>query len=61
LTTIQFRAHLLARSVQRSPSISEQERVAMLAGLTSIVGAVQAMVTVIDGMEQAGVRGSDAG
>ena len=61
LTTIQLRAHLLARTVQRSPSISEEERVKLLAGLTSIVGAVQEMVTVIDGMGQAGGNDGNAG
>jgi K+-sensing histidine kinase KdpD len=51
LTTILARAHLLARGVQRSPSLSEEERGKMLAGLTSIAEAVQQLVTVIDGMQ----------
>ena len=40
LVTIHSRAQLLARSIQRSPSLADEERVRMLAGLTSIVVAV---------------------
>ena len=50
LVTIHSRARLLARSVQRSPSLAGEEWVRMLAGLTSIAVAVREMVTLIDGM-----------
>ena len=50
LVTIHGRAQLLARSIQRSPSLADEERVRMLAGLTSIAVAVGEMVRLIDGM-----------
>jgi hypothetical protein len=50
LTTIHFRAQLLARSVQRSRSLAEEEQIRMLAGLAAIDVAVQALVRVIDGI-----------
>ena len=40
LVTIHDRAQLLARRIQRSPSLADEERVRLLAGLTSIVVAV---------------------
>ena len=50
LTSIHGRAQLLARSIQRSSSLDDDERMRLLAGLTSIAVAVQEMVTLIDGM-----------
>jgi len=51
LTTIRGRAYLLARAVRRAPSLTEEERTRMLAGVTAIETAVAAMVTVIEGIE----------
>jgi signal transduction histidine kinase len=59
LTTIHGRAQLLARSIQRSPSLADEERVRVLAGLTSIAVAVQEMVTLIDAMHHD--AGNDGG
>ena len=50
LVTIYARAQLLTRSIQRSPSLADDERVRLLAGLTSIAVAVQEMVTRIYGI-----------
>ena len=50
LTTIYGRAQLMARTVQRSPSLSDEERVKLLAGLAVIESSVQRLVSVIDGM-----------
>ena len=50
LTSIHGRAQLLARSIQHSSSLDDDERMRLLAGLTSIAVAVQEMVTLIDGM-----------
>ena len=44
LTTIRGRAYLLARAVRRAPSLTDEERSRMLAG-------VAAMVVVIDGID----------
>ena len=58
LVTIHGRAQLLTRSIQRSPSLADEERMRMLAGLTSIEVAVREMVILIDGMRHdAGNRG----
>jgi K+-sensing histidine kinase KdpD len=54
LTTIYARAQLLARSIRGSPSLSEDERTRMLAGITAIEGAVREMVTVVEGLSNAG-------
>ena len=51
LTTIRARAYLLARAVRRAPSLSEEERTRMLAGVAAIETAVAAMVTVIEGLD----------
>ena len=51
LTTIRGRAYLLARSVRRAPSLTEEERTGMLAGVAAIEAAVAAMVVVIDGID----------
>jgi signal transduction histidine kinase len=51
LTTIRGRAYLLARSVHRAPSLTEEERTGMLAGVAAIEAAVAAMVVVIDGID----------
>jgi K+-sensing histidine kinase KdpD len=51
LTTILGRAHLLARTVQRSPSLTEEERARMLEGLAAIETAVAAMVVIIDDID----------
>ena len=55
LTTIHGRAQLLARSVRRSPSLSDAERARLLEGLVAIEAAVRVMVTVIDAMGAEGV------
>ena len=51
LTTIRGRAYLLARAVRRAPSLSDDERTRMLAGVAAIEAAVAAMVVVIDGID----------
>ena len=51
LTTIRGRAYLLARAVRRAPSLSEEERTRMLAGVSAIEAAVAAMVVVIEGID----------
>ena len=51
LTTIRGRAYLLARAVRRAPSLTEEERTRMLAGVAAIETAVAAMVIVIDGID----------
>jgi signal transduction histidine kinase len=51
LTTIRGRAYLLARAVRRAPSLTEEERTGMLAGVAAIEAAVVAMVVVIDGID----------
>src|SRR3954469_17814611 len=50
LTTIYGRAQLMARTVQRSPTLSDEERTKLLAGLAMIESSVQQLVSVIDGM-----------
>jgi signal transduction histidine kinase len=52
LTTISGHAQLMARSIRRSPSLSEEERLQMLAGLTTIEVAVREMVALIDAMRR---------
>jgi signal transduction histidine kinase len=51
LTTIRGRAYLLARAVRRAPSLTDEERTRMLAGVAAIEAAVAAMVVVIDGID----------
>ena len=51
LTTIRGRAYLLARAVRRAPSLTEDERTRMLAGVAAIETAVEAMVAVIDAID----------
>lgn len=51
LTAIRGRAYLLARAVQRAPSLTEDERTRMLAGVAAIETAVTIMVTVIEGID----------
>jgi len=51
LTTIRGRAYLLARAVRRAPSLTEDERARMLAGVAAIETAVAIMVTVIEGID----------
>jgi len=51
LTTIRGRAYLLARAVRRAPSLTDEERTGMLAGVAAIETAVVAMVAVIDGID----------
>ena len=51
LTTIRARAYLLARAVRRAPSLTEEERTRMLAGVAAIEAAVAAMVIVIEGLD----------
>jgi signal transduction histidine kinase len=61
LTTIYGRAQLLTRVVRRSPSLADDERIKLLAGLAVIEMAVLAAATVIDGIgpEQLAARPSD--
>jgi signal transduction histidine kinase len=51
LTTIRGRAYLLARAVRRAPSLTEDERTRMLAGVAAIETAVAMMVMVIEGID----------
>ena len=51
LTTIRGRAYLLARAVRRAPSLTDEERTRMLAGVAAIEAAVAAMVIVIEGID----------
>ena len=51
LTTIRGRAYLLARAVNRAPSLTDDERSRMLAGVAAIETAVTTMVTVIEGID----------
>ena len=51
LTTIRGRAYLLARAVRRAPSLADEERSRMLAGVAAIEAAVAAMVVVIDAID----------
>jgi signal transduction histidine kinase len=51
LTTIRGRAYLLARAVRRAPSLTDDERTKMLAGVDAIEAAVATMVTVIDDLD----------
>ena len=51
LTTIRGRAYLLARAVRRAPSLSDDERTRMLAGVAAIEAAVATMVVVIEGID----------
>ncbi len=53
LTTIHGRAQLLTRGIQRSPSLTEEERTRMLTGLATIEETVRDMVALIDGLGQA--------
>jgi signal transduction histidine kinase len=57
LTTIYARAQLLARSIRRAPSLTDEERTRMLGGITAIEDAVREMVTVIEGMSNMGDEG----
>jgi signal transduction histidine kinase len=52
LTVIAGRAYLLARAIQRSPALTEEERAGMLAGLAIIDGAVLTLVAVINAIGQ---------
>jgi hypothetical protein len=59
LTTIRGRAYLLARAVRRAPSLTEEERSRMLAGVEAIETAVAAMVIVIEGLDDRPSPGGD--
>jgi signal transduction histidine kinase len=48
LTTIRARAQLLVRTVQRTPSLTDEERSKMLRGLAAIDAAVMAAVAIMD-------------
>ena len=50
LTTIHGRAQLVARGIQRSPTLADDERTRLLLGLAAIEVAVREMVTRIDGI-----------
>jgi signal transduction histidine kinase len=51
LTTIRGRAYLLARAIRRAPSLTDEERTRMLAGVAAIETAVTTMAAVIDGLD----------
>ena len=59
LTTIRSRAYLLARTVRRSRSLTEEEQSRILEGLAAIDAAVAAMVVIIDDIQ--GDYGDDDG
>ncbi len=48
LTTISARAQLLERTIRRSLTLADEERVKMLVGITAVETAVQTMCAVID-------------
>ncbi len=48
LTTLTARSQLLARAIRRSPTLTDEERVKMLVGITAIETAVQTLCAVID-------------
>jgi hypothetical protein len=50
LTTIYARAYLLGRAIRRAPSLSDEDRTRMLAGVAAIEAAVREMVTAVDGI-----------
>ena len=54
LTAIYVRAYLLARAIRRAPSLADEERVTMLAGITAIETAVRTMTARIDAMGDEG-------
>jgi signal transduction histidine kinase len=61
LTTISGRTYLLARSVRRSSSQSDDERTRMLDGMATIEAMVLAMVALIEAMrKEGGDGGADA-
>ena len=51
LTTIRSRAYLLARTVRRSRSLTQEEQSRILEGLAAIDAAVVAMVVIIDDIQ----------
>jgi signal transduction histidine kinase len=51
LTTIRSRAYLLARTVRRSRSLTEEEQTRILEGLAAIDAAVVEMVVIIDDIQ----------
>jgi signal transduction histidine kinase len=57
LTTISGHAYLLARSVRRSSSLSDEERARMLDGVATIEAMVLGMVALIDAMRGGGGEG----
>ena len=57
LTTIHGRAYLLGRMIQRSPSLSDAERVKMLEGIAVIENMVRTMSAVIDAIGDEGAGG----
>jgi signal transduction histidine kinase len=57
LTTIHGRAYLLGRMVQRSPSLSDAERVKMLEGIAVIETEVRSMSAAIDAIRDKGAGG----
>jgi signal transduction histidine kinase len=54
MTTISARAQLLARDIQRSPLLGEEERTRLLEGVAAIEAAVRAMVAVVDSIGAGG-------
>ena len=52
LTTISGHAQLLARAIRRSPSLADNERGRLLAGLAEIETRVREMVALIDAMSR---------
>lgn len=60
LTTILGRTQLLARAIRRSPSLTEDERTAMLASTVLVEAAVLELVATIDAIGSAGEEDLDA-
>ena len=58
LTTISGHAQLVGRAIRRSPSLSDEERAAMLEGLATIEAVVRVMVRSIDAMGREGTDGA---
>jgi signal transduction histidine kinase len=54
LTSISARSQLLARAIRRSPTLTDEERVKMLVGITAIETAVQTLCAVIDTIGEEG-------
>ena len=59
LTVISGQAQLLARAIRRAPSLNDEDRTRLLAGVTTVESAVREMVVAIDGIGSSSRDGSD--